>query len=241
MAPHGALVPAQHLDGCQFFSTDKIAYLKAQKVIDRGKHPGLLTVDGEGANASAERPHLEGHCMPGSIGHMQPWRADIGHVGPLARWSVDGVVCSRVHLDGGDDFPIFAGHHIPEILFQGREIHGLAIRGNGHAVTASFIGTFPQELVGGQIDALKGVEGGNENTVELGADGNPLDVCRASILMKTLRGNAAHETVLIIDVKYQQSMPSIAQVVTNTGRGHIEEMATGRGTRRRQTVLRSCL
>ena len=129
-----------------------------------------------------------------------------------------------MNFDLGEDSPVFTVDDVPEVFFQGGKVHGFSIGRDRHAVASAFKGDFPNDFVGRQIDALESVECADVDAVELLADTDALDVGGTSVRVKASGGNAFSETMMIVDIEDQQTVSSVAEVITDSRCGDVEKM-----------------
>src|SRR5215510_7868816 len=97
---------------------------------------------------------------------------------------------------------------VPVILFQGWQIHHLAIRGKSHAVATALVGFFPEDFVGPQIEAGEELQRAYIKPAGRRVGGHAFDVERFSFLDESARRDASNEAVAAIDVEHEDAVPA---------------------------------
>src|SRR5206468_7270791 len=104
-------------------------------------------------------------------------------------------------------------------------INHLAVRRDGHAVAATFIRFFPEDIFAAQIKAGERFRRADVKAFRGRVGANPLDVEWLAFFVQPRRLQALQETVAVIDVEHEHAVSAVFQVIANAGFGDEKQVA----------------
>ena len=125
--------------------------------------------------------------------------------------------------DPRDDASVFRVDHMPVILLERRDVEIRAVGRHRHPIAPAVIFLFPKDLVGAQIDAGERTNRAHIDPLREPVGADPLHILGFARLRGEPRGlDPFHELVAMIDVKDQNAVTTVFQVVANTRLGDIQ-------------------
>ena len=125
--------------------------------------------------------------MGRGIGHGQERRFQAREIGVLAVEAVDRVVRARLRDDLGDDMAVVSGNDVPVVRFERRNVEVRPVGRDRHPVTASHVGTLPEDLLGFEVEARQRLGGDDVDPAGSSTRTNALDVVGLALVVETGR------------------------------------------------------
>ena len=215
---------ALHFHAMQHFTGDEIASFKPEQAIHVYVAQRARAVDGEGADARAERTRRLNDFARFGVHHAQQRGPQAGEVGVLAAGIDYRVVGARARrLDAADEVAGFRIDDIPEILFERRQIDFPPVRSDGHAIAATLERLLPTHLFGDEVDAGERVGGADKKPPRPGVGTDAFYVSGYALFIKASEGEPPEELVALVDVENEHAVAAVFEIVADPGRGDVEQ------------------